>query len=108
MNAIEQNGVQNPADVELATLAGGLVALNTSMRSMNKMLQFLCDRYVLDHFAYNSVSFADYMEAAFEIPPYSQDTPRERSYWLTLVDGEDLDKAVFEYIRLSHENTAEQ
>lgn len=109
MQNIESNGVQNPESVELATLAGGLVALNGQLKSIAQMVKFLADRYILDHFEYGSEPFLDYISEKHRIHMQHAGIPTDRSRLLVYMDGDQLDRAVFEYIQFSHEqNQPEQ
>lgn len=104
MNAVESNGVQNPHEVEMATLAGGLVALNATMNSMNQMIRFLCDRYVLDHFDYGFQDFVDYVSDKYGLNINLVNSPKlDRTTFLAFLDGDQLDATVFEFIKLSHD-----
>jgi len=101
MQNIESNGVQNPAEVENSVLAGGLVAINAQLKTMGQMVKFLCDRYVLDHFDYESAEFLEYMEAKHKLTLISDYPPgRTRNYWNAI--SPNLDKDVFEFIQFTH------
>jgi len=106
MQNIESNGVQDPATVENAVLAGGLVAINAQLRTMSQMIKFLADRYVLDHFDWNSYDFYEYCVAKFKI-----ESSHEIFISHTLPNLTDHEKqiACFEFIQFSHEqNQPEQ
>lgn len=104
MQNIESNGVQAPETVENAVLAGGLVNIVAQLKTMGQMVKFLCDRYVLDHFDYNSLAFLDYMEATHK-NLFSKASIRDRDYWNTI--SPNLDKDVFDFIQFTHSQSSD-
>lgn len=112
MSAVIENGeVQNPAQVENAVLAGGLVQLNTQMATMAKMVKFLCDRYVLDHFDWKSPDFVAFLRtklnAVSQPDQLSADTLSDE-FVLNCFTRIELDQLAFQYIQFTHENADEQ
>jgi len=110
LNAKFPNGTTLSPDqseeLDLRVLAGGLAALNTALRTQNAMLQFLCYRYVLDHFDYNAPSYREFMDVKYvNLALSTFESAIDRSTLSIFLDSKQIDESVFEFIAHTHQSS---